>query len=94
MTNSLLTTTAGLPGGVKHNKVKPDMKELRNPFHRILGEWSPGSKLAGESHIYQFHGSHTILNGSSSKEDIQVASTCMELLRPSEQDDSEVSPHN
>ena len=85
---------AGLPGGVKHNKVKPDMKELRNPFHRILGEWSPGSKLAGESHIYQFHGSHTILNGSSSKEDIQVASTCMELLRPSEQDDSEVSPHN
>ena len=38
MTNFLLTTIAGLPGGVKHNKVKPDMKELCNPFHQILNE--------------------------------------------------------
>ena len=85
---------AGLPGGVKHNKVKPDMKELRNPFHQIFHEWSLWSTLAGDPHIYQLRGRHTILNGSFSKEDIQVASTCTELVRQSEQDGSEVSPHN
>ena len=27
---------AGLPGGVKHNKVKPDVKELRNLFTKFF----------------------------------------------------------